>query len=141
MEPRLPERSHSRRELQSLWHYHRRGSYNEGYAYEISPVQGGWTTNILYNFGPQAGDGSGVGPLTFDAQGHLYGVAGQGGASNHGVVFELLPLGGGAWQEAIVHTFSGADGSFPIGSLALDGAGNLYGVTLTGGPEGFRCHL
>jgi uncharacterized repeat protein (TIGR03803 family) len=113
------------------------GFYNEGYAYEISPAQDGWTTNILYNFGSWAGDGSGVGPLTLDAQGRLYGVAGQGGTSNNGVVFELLPLGGGAWQEVIVHTFSGADGSFPIGSLALDGVGNLYGVTLTGGPEGF----
>jgi len=114
------------------------GQYNNGYAFEVSPQSGGWATNILYNFGAAgANDGTVIGPVIVDAKGNLYGAGGEGGAANKGVVFELVPLGGGAWQESILYTFTGVDGSFPVGSLAMDAAGNLYGTTITGGVKGF----
>ena len=114
------------------------GTANGGYAFEVSPVQGGgWNTYVLYNFGSQAGDGTGAGPLVLDSKGNLYGAAGQGGAFNHGAIFELIPLGGGAWQEVVIHSFDGSDGDFPWGGLAIDAAGNLYGTTIDGGPQGF----
>ena len=36
----------------------------------------------------------------------------------------------------VLHSFSGSDGSGPNGNLLLDGAGNLYGTTTTGGSFG-----
>jgi uncharacterized repeat protein (TIGR03803 family) len=44
-----------------------------------------------------------------------------------------------AWaaSDQIINDFSGSDGSEPIGSLALDSAGNIYGTTLSGGSYGF----
>jgi hypothetical protein len=33
----------------------------------------------------------------------------------------------------VLHSFTGKDGDGPVGALTFDGAGNLYGTTLTGG--------
>jgi len=64
----------------------------------------------------------------------LYGMTFTGGASNRGVVFSLATNGSGF---QILHDFaSGAgNGSWPYGSLTLDGA-TLYGMTSSGGAAG-----
>jgi len=51
-------------------------------------------------------------------------------------VFELTPTSGG-WKETVLYSFlGGVDGAYPTSSLAMDGAGNLYGTTLYGGTGG-----
>jgi len=50
-------------------------------------------------------------------------------------IFKLSPSGGG-WTYTDLHDFSGDDGSYPRGSVAVDGAGNLYGTTSMGGANG-----
>jgi uncharacterized repeat protein (TIGR03803 family) len=50
-----------------------------------------------------------------------------------GTVFELSQSGGG-WTETVLHRFQGGtDGYYPLGGLAVDRAGNLYGTTNLGG--------
>ena len=67
--------------------------------------------------------------------GSLYGVAEFGGADNHGIVFKLTNSNG-TWDETVLYSFTGgADGSYPIGALIADKAGNLYGVTDAGGSQ------
>jgi uncharacterized repeat protein (TIGR03803 family) len=44
-----------------------------------------------------------------------------------------------ASKEKVLHIFRGKDGSQPQGRLVFDGAGNLYGMTESGG--GGRCNL
>ncbi len=104
-----------------------------GTVYELTPAQGSWNLTVLYAFNgtPDAGaPGDGV---TFDAAGNLYGTAQTGGSHNLGAVFKLTPNGSG-WSETIVHDFgAGHDGAIPEGGLAFDPAGNLYGVTASGG--------
>jgi len=86
---------------------------------------------ILYKFGEVLNDGTRPsGGLHRDSAGNLYGTTFSGGMFNGGVVFKLDPAG----NESILHTFTGGDdGGIPLGGLVADAAGNLYGVTLTGG--------
>ena len=82
--------------------------------------------HIYYAF-PGGREGGSPSDLVRDAQGNLYGTTFWGGGRcNCGTVFMVTPQG----VEKILYAFRGQkDGSVPIGSLLLDGAGNLYGVT------------
>jgi uncharacterized repeat protein (TIGR03803 family) len=104
-----------------------------GFVFELSAAN---AFQILHNFtGP---DGySPTGDLIMDAQGNLYGTTRFGGSNPScsvtdgcGTVFKIAPDG----TETILYSFrDGADGLFPHTGLALDGRGNLYGTTFSGG--------
>jgi uncharacterized repeat protein (TIGR03803 family) len=107
------------------------GSAGWGLIYSLTPADGGWTQNILYQ---AQGDGDGElpwGGVVFDQSGNLYGVFGQNGPYGFGAVYELTPSGSG-WSESTIHgfTFLGADGAIPQAGLILDSSGNLYGTTV-----------
>jgi uncharacterized repeat protein (TIGR03803 family) len=87
-----------------------------------------------YNFNGANGDFP-RGGLLIDAAGNFYGITNGGGTHNLGVVYELSPAGNGKVTETVLYGFTGAngDGAYPIGDLVFDGAGNLYGVTTSGG--------
>jgi uncharacterized repeat protein (TIGR03803 family) len=116
------------------------------------------TLTVLHTFSGGA-DGAYPNDLIIDPSGNLFGTTKQGGsgckAKGCGVVFRIdaggdetvlynfkgntdgrypcsqLAAGGG---ETILHSFaSGTDGSSPMGGVNLDGDGNLYGTTRTGG--------
>jgi uncharacterized repeat protein (TIGR03803 family) len=100
----------------------------------ISRAQGA-TETVLHSFNGIDGTGPILG-LTL-ARGNLYGVATEGGIYNCGTVFELAPVSGGTWNETTLYTFAcGRDGSTPLGSVALDKDGNVYGTTKLGGAKG-----
>jgi len=103
----------------------------------------GWASNetILWNFTKSNGDGAYPWSnfLISDSNGNLYGVTGGGGSNSTGMVFEPSPDGHGGYAETVLYDFKGfgsGDGSSPYGSLARDGAGNLYGTTQGGGTNG-----
>jgi uncharacterized repeat protein (TIGR03803 family) len=108
-----------------------------GTVFELTPATGGtWKEKILHSFKHNGTDG--VNPyagVVFDAKGNLYGTTAVGGSGSDGTVFELsLNLGSGVWTEKVLHNFSDApDGNAPYGSLILDGAGDVYGMTSAGG--------
>ncbi|HEV3510663.1 MAG TPA: choice-of-anchor tandem repeat GloVer-containing protein [Candidatus Sulfotelmatobacter sp.] len=67
--------------------------------------------------------------------GSWYGVTEFGGTYDHGTIFKLTDSNG-TWDESILYNFAGgSDGSYPIGALIADKAGNLYGVTNSGGAQ------
>jgi uncharacterized repeat protein (TIGR03803 family) len=108
-----------------------------GTVYQLVPSAGGWTQNLLYQFGEHDGrDGfyptSGV---ILDPSGNLYGVTSQGGdGGGSGTVFQMTNSGSG-WTFNLLYQFeNGSDGGAPYGGLIIDGAGNLYGTTAAGGP-------
>jgi uncharacterized repeat protein (TIGR03803 family) len=92
---------------------------------------------VQYRFKIVAASGS-SGTLALDEHGNLYGTTTSGGIYNAGTVFELTPSGDGEWAETTLYNFSGgpSDGFDPTGGLAVDRAGNLYGVTTMGGLYG-----
>jgi len=66
------------------------------------------------------------GTLIRDGSGNLYGVTNSGGADEYGTVFALARDG----TLATLYSFTGGDdGGYPVGGLARDQAGNLYGAT------------
>jgi len=74
------------------------------------------------------------GSLVRDGAGNLYGIAGQGGASGAGSVYRIAADG----SFTLLYSFSGdSDGGYPVGGLALDKRGNIYGTTQLGGTAGF----
>lgn len=113
------------------------GSSNSGIVFELSPSSSGeWSETVIHNFNDSATDGAGPSAaLIFDSTGNLYSTTIGGGSEGRGTVFELSPAGGGTWTETILYSFSsqGSDGYSPNGDLILDKAGNLYGVTASGG--------
>jgi uncharacterized repeat protein (TIGR03803 family) len=83
--------------------------------------------DVANGFFPQDG-------LVADASGDLFGTTFQGGAANHGTVFELENTGGGYSLVTLVN-FDGTNGS-DIEGLTEDSAGDLFGVTYGGGTSG-----
>lgn len=86
----------------------------------------------LYAFAGAAG--SKPAGLTMDGQGNLYGVTSGG----NGTVFRMQPNGIGTYANPeTLHTFTGigTDGNIPT-DVVLDGQGNLFGMTQSGGTNG-----
>lgn len=69
-----------------------------------------------------------------DAAGNLWGTAYWGGANAQGAVFKIDRAG----TVQTVYSFGSIpnDGANPQGGLALDSAGNFYGITYDGGLNG-----
>jgi uncharacterized repeat protein (TIGR03803 family) len=87
--------------------------------------------SVLYSFGSNPLDGLFTNdPLIHDREGNLYGTTGI----LKSTIFKIDPSG----NETLLYTF-GANGSGPgpSGGLTRDEAGNLYGVTVSGGTSGF----
>ena len=109
------------------------GSAGGGTVFELSPSEGVWKEQVIYNSGTNAyGIGIAEG-LSADAAGNLYGA-------NYDSVFDLSPNGNGGWNFSVLHTFTGHvghDNVFgAVGTPVFDRAGNIYGTTLVGGPWG-----
>jgi uncharacterized repeat protein (TIGR03803 family) len=73
-----------------------------------------------------------VAPLTSDGRGNLYGTTLYGGSSNGGTVYTVKTDGTGFQR---LHSFAGggSDGFEPMGSLVINGSGDLCGTTGAGG--------
>lgn len=116
------------------------GTYNYGVVYEFTPSGDSWTENVLYNFTGFC-DGAYPNGIVFDNAGNMYGTTGAGGTGSQcgvqngcGTIFELSPTQSG-WTETTLYAFrKGIDGC-PSSPLYRDSAGNLYGISLEGGPD------
>lgn len=112
------------------------GPVSCGAVHKLTPgANGEWSEKILHTFkrdrlggcDPSAG-------IVLDAAGDIYGTTTFGGRYSAGTVFELAaPIGTGSRKESILFSFNDTDGGWPLASLILDSAGNLYGTTYEGG--------
>jgi uncharacterized repeat protein (TIGR03803 family) len=87
---------------------------------------------LLHAFGGESGDGCHPGGgLIQDKQGMVYGATVGCGHTDFGTVYKVDPATG---TTTTLYTFTGgSDGDGPVGDLAIDGGGNLYGLTQQGG--------
>ena len=106
------------------------GPSGKGTIFRLS-TQGG-KIEVLHGFsGP---DGAApFSALIGGKNGVFYGTTDFGGKTNDGVVFSFTLKGR---KLAVLHSFSGPDGAYPQGTLALDGDGRLLGTTGAFGAHG-----
>jgi len=99
-----------------------------GTVFEMSQSGGVWTEQPLFAINS---NGSG---LTMDSTGNIYGTT-------FSSAFELVSNGKGGFNFATLFSFNPANaktqGSNPMGTLAFDSAGNLWGTTVSGGANGY----
>jgi uncharacterized repeat protein (TIGR03803 family) len=115
------------------------GNHGDGTVFKLTQMPGGeWSESILHNFPVSSTDGQvSIGGVVLDGAGNIYGTTEGGtGQAIHGMVYKLTP-GPQWWSETILHRFGPSDvAGGPLGQLAIDGSGNLYG---TGGMWRSRC--
>jgi uncharacterized repeat protein (TIGR03803 family) len=89
---------------------------------------------MFYTFAGGAEGGRPFAGLIRDSAGNLYGVTSNFGDSSHfGVLFMLDP----AANFTVLHNFDQGGGHNPVGGLARDSDGNLYGTAIGGGASNF----
>ena len=110
------------------------GASDYGVLYKLS--KGGKLT-ILHSFAGGTTDGCNpYGSVLRDKAGNIYGTtSGCGNDHSYGVIWRVSKNG----KEAILHNFAGgqSDGCFPLGGVARDPMGNLYGLTTDCGSQGY----
>ena len=107
-----------------------------GVIFRLTPTTtGGWTETVLHRFTGTDGGNSFAG-LVRDSKGNFYGATSAGGSKGLGTVYKLSLTSTG-WKETVLHSFTGGtDGASPFmfeTALTLDGLGNIYGSTYSGG--------
>ena len=115
------------------------GTHGLGTAFQLTPNDDTWTLTTLYAFCGEANCADGSTPsgeLMVDASGNLFGNAIFGGSAGAGAVYELSPAKKRTpMMEKVLYSFctreNCADGQEPIGALAMDAQGQIYGT-----PEG-----
>lgn len=92
---------------------------------------------VLHSFNDNDGNEP-ISGLIFDSSGNLYGTTFYGGTDGVGTVYKLTHKAGG-WSEKVLYSFliNGVDGYQTTAGVALDAAGNIYGVTEFGGPTDY----
>jgi len=100
-------------------------------------------SKIKYSSGSMGPDGSGPwASVSFDSVGNMYGTSASGGRYSRGLVWEITTAG----NYLDLHDFGGTvtnasgsqgpDGDIPYGGVTFDGAGDMFGTALFGGPNG-----
>jgi uncharacterized repeat protein (TIGR03803 family) len=104
-------------------------AYDHGIVFKITPTG---TLTTLHSFGGSDG-AQPEGTLVQGTDGNFYGTTAEGGANcapyGCGTIFQITPTG----TLTTLHSFSGPDGSEPLGGLVQGTDGNFYGVTWIGG--------
>lgn len=113
------------------------GALDMGTVFSIARVGGEWKKTTIHSFTGGGGDGqfpqSGV---VFGPDGALYGTTLIGGhpTAPKGTVYRLERRPTGAWRSELIFKFKGGvDGERPVGPVAFDNDGALYGTMPEGG--------
>jgi uncharacterized repeat protein (TIGR03803 family) len=109
------------------------GTYGIGAIFKLDQTG---TLTVLYSFPGGADSSDPAGHLIRDRAGNLYGTTYAAfDTQGYGIVFKLDSAG----SFTVLYNFTvPVDGEYP-NSLVMDGAGNLYGLTLGGG-TGSGCY-
>jgi len=110
------------------------GNAGTEFAFQLTPPAspgGNWTEVILHKFAPGPDGWDIVSSPVLDGNGNVYCTTTMGGASQSGVIFQLVPPAnlGGSWTENLLYSFAKNDGG---GQVILAPNGGLYGTSSFG---------
>jgi uncharacterized repeat protein (TIGR03803 family) len=128
----------------SLYGAAQSGGSGNGAVFKLFEAGSSWLLNPLYTFAGAA-NGSAPGGVILSQNGGLYGAA-LGGLQNCsggycGLIFDLRPMpttcrtSSCPWAEHPLYQFTGPTDASGGGALVADHAGNLYGVSASGGAQ------
>jgi len=114
-------------------------SFGCGTVFMLDNSSGSYKYSQMYSF-TGSPDGESPGALLIDSHGNLYGTTEFGGTktanckSGCGTVFKLAN-NSGSYAYGVLYSFGAkaGDGINPLGHLAIDLSGNLYGTAASGG--------
>jgi hypothetical protein len=98
------------------------GQVNEG-VFQLSQSSGVWTFKFISQNVVNAYPG-----LVMDSSENIFVLAPSDTTSGYQTLFEVSPNGSGGWTTTALYAFGGPNASY-WSPLALDQAGNLYGVS------------
>ncbi len=107
-----------------------------GVVFKMSPHGSGGVLSPIYTFNLESDGGDPAAGVLFGPDGLLYGTT-----SNGGTVFTLRPAPtippsfASPWTIDFLYSFP-LHKDAPVGDVVFDSAGNIYGVTITGGGDG-----
>ena len=107
------------------------GEVGDGTVFRLAPSGGQWIFTIIHDF-KNITNGGPFGGVILDPAGNLYGTT-YGEGSCYATVYRLEPPTKKAWKLTVLHKFNGKDGCQTYGPVTMDGIGNLYGATNSGG--------
>jgi uncharacterized repeat protein (TIGR03803 family) len=100
-----------------------------GTVFKLTPSGSVWTERVIHFFATGYRPSSG---LIIDTAGDMFGEIGGSATGAGGSIYRMKNVSTG-WKFRTLFNFDGTDGSYPAGGLILDYAGNLYGMTGSGG--------
>jgi uncharacterized repeat protein (TIGR03803 family) len=100
-----------------------------GTVFELSPSGGKWTEKVIHFFATNYRPLSG---LIINKAGDMFGETGGSATGVGGSIFGMKNESTG-WKFETLFNFDGTDGGVPLAGLIFDNAGNLYGMTGSGG--------
>lgn len=104
------------------------GAHGLGTVFKLTPPPVGgtaWTLTTLHDFAGGSGDGAnGRYDVVRASNGYLYGCTDGGGTHGQGVIYRITP--GGSYS--VIHSFGGPSDGGPAYSIAVDDAGDVFGV-------------
>jgi len=101
------------------------GANDFGVLYELTLSNGSWTFTPLHNFAAAGTEGTPSAGVIPDQDGNLYGTTSI-------TAYEFTTAG----EFQVLHDFTENDGYNVLQGVTFDKAGNLYGVSFSGGPGG-----
>jgi uncharacterized repeat protein (TIGR03803 family) len=105
-----------------------------GLIFAMTPNgDGTWTYHVVHRFASFPTDGQGpYGGLVMDKASNFYGTTDGGGLYGNGTIFQFS-YNHGRLQGRYIYNFPNCmQGCYPMGTLARDSAGNLYGMAQGG---------
>ncbi len=108
------------------------GAYGNGTVYALCKLCIGGGDIHNFNTAFEAN------PLLVSTDGTVYGTTHGGGTNYGGILYRMTFQGSAGWSFTLLHTFCSAintcpNGQGPVGRLAMDSSGNLFGATYNGG--------
>lgn len=100
-----------------------------GTVYKLVPKGKRYKFSVIYSFAGQPSDAANAFGGLVARHGRFYGVGQYGGAANEGATFSVTPSG----SEKMLTSFDGANGAYPLATLATGSRGRLYGTSEYGG--------